>query len=346
MDDHLLGFAIPAYRRPHLLDIALASVVPQAVPLGAPIYIPDNCEGRLNVAVVEKWRRIHPLIIHEINPENIGIDRNVDRAISRCPAAYVHVIGDDDVIYPGFADAVTKVLLRDRPRHLVCSYVYLTNDYAPISGRPLVPATADTDSVRRFVTSYGWAMGFIGCHVFHRPTYAGESFSAFGSYFHHVGRLLRYLSPDEPLPFIPQPLVGNRADDESTPTWSADRLAVMFGLENVMATAMNGRYETAEIEEAVLNARLRLGYAQSARLLYWGALAHRNGSGRAYWEALQRFMPGPSARLLASVPAAFYAPLIQLIPLVRGLKRLSYRLAPHEPRSSFPAPAGSGSAES
>jgi glycosyltransferase involved in cell wall biosynthesis len=320
-DTARLGFAVPTYRRPALLDLALQSIVAQASVLDAPIYIPDNSCDQTNVAVVGKWKDIYPRIIHEINEENLGIDRNVDRAIVRCPATYVHVIGDDDLLLPGFARRVLEVISRMAPNHIVCSYMYLSNNHRPISGRAVIPAVGPASPMRALLPHYGWALGFIGAHVFRRDRFAACGGDGFGTYFHHLVQLIRYINPDEALGFVGEPLVGNRADDESTPTWSGDRLAVVFGLEKALAMAMRDRYSQAQIDHTVAEARRRLGYAQFVRLLHGAALAERSGQGGRYWDTLAQLVPRSRYWRLRAVPKIFYAPLLGLFPAARRAKR-------------------------
>jgi glycosyltransferase involved in cell wall biosynthesis len=317
----LLGFGIPTYRRPQLLDLALQSIVPQAQLTAAPIYISDNSCDQTNVAVIRKWQGVYPHILHEINEDNLGIDRNVDRAIVRCPAEYVHVIGDDDVIFPGFATQVLAAIAAGAPNHIVCSYMYLANDYRPITGGAVIPPEGPATPMRALLPNYGWALGFIGAHVFRRERFAACAIDGFGSYFHHLIRLINYIDPDERLGFVPTPLVGNRADDESTPTWSASRLTVVFGLEKALANAMQDRYSPAEIERSISRARTVFGYARFGRLLYTAALAEQSGHAAQYWEALAQLVPPSRYRALRGVPRFVYRPLLQLMSLGRRTKR-------------------------
>ena len=321
-----LGFAIPAYRRPENLDVALQSIVPQAAALDAPIYIADDSCDQTNVAVVAKWSERYPRVIHEINEKNLGIDRNIDRAIVRCPADYVHVIGDDDVIFPGFAERVIAVIGAGAPAHIVCSYLYVYNDYRVISGQALIPPQKPGLSLRTLLPTYGWALGFIGSHVFNRNRFAACDVDGYGTYFHHLVRLIHYVAPDEPLGFVEQPLVGNRADDEFTATWSGDRLRVVFGLEQAFEAAMRGTYSEAEVRETVASARRHLGYTEFFRLLYWAALAERSGEGGQYWNVLAQLVPRSRYRCLRAVPKALHRPLLGLIPVARRTKRYVRRL--------------------
>jgi glycosyltransferase involved in cell wall biosynthesis len=322
MNEHaVLGFAVPVYRRPQLLDLALRSIVAQAQQFSAPIYIPDNSCDNTNVEVVRRWQSAYPNITHERNEENIGIDRNVDRAITRCPAEYVHVIGDDDIILPGFAERAIEIIRRKRPAHLVCSYMYLSNDYEPISRKPILPASAPAGSLRQLLPTYGWTLGFIGAHVFQRARFMHGGVDGFGTYFHHLMRLVTAIGPDEPLAFLDTPLVGNRADDESTATWSGDRLAVVFGRERTLAAAMKDSYSPTEVQRMIESARANLGYAEFFRLLYWAALAERAGRGPAYWESLSRFVPSQRYAHLYAVPDIVKAALFRTIPTIRRMKR-------------------------
>jgi glycosyltransferase involved in cell wall biosynthesis len=316
-----LGFAIPTYRRPALLDLALQSIVPQASLLEAPIYIADDSCDQTNTAVISKWQQLYPRLIHEINEVNLGIDRNINRAIERCPATYVHVMGEDDVIFPDFATRVMALISGIAPGHIVCSYMYLSNEHRPITGKAMIPAAGPASPMRALLPHYGWALGFIGAHVFRRDRFAACGADGFGTYFHHLVRLIRYIDPDEPLGFVGEPLVGNRADDESTPTWSGDRLAVVFGLEKALAIAMRDRYSQAQIDHTVAEARRRLGYAQFVRLLHGAALAERSGQGGRYWDTLAQLVPRSRYRRLRAVPKIFYAPLLGLFPAARRAKR-------------------------
>jgi hypothetical protein len=233
----------------------------------------------------------------------------------------VHVIGDDDLLLSGFATRVMEVISRMAPSHIVCSYMYLSNDHRPISGRAVIPAEGPASPMRALLPHHGWALGFIGAHVFRRDRFAACGGDGFGTYFHHLVQLIRYIDPDEPLGFVGEPLVGNRADDESTPTWSGDRLAVLFGLEKALAIAMRDRYSQAQFDQTVAEARRRLGYAQFVRLLYGAALAERSGQGGRYWDTLAQLVPRSRYRRLRAVPKIFYAPLLGLFPVARRAKR-------------------------
>ena len=317
----MLGFAIPTYRRPELLDRALKSIIEQASALGAPVYVSDNSCDDTNVEVVSKWQKVYSGITHEINDSNIGIDRNVDRAIVGCPATYVHVIGDDDIILPGFAERVMEVISDSASGHIICSYMYLLNDYRPTTSRPIIPSYGRTTTLRTFLPEHGWTLGFIGAHIFRRDRFADCAAEAYGSYFHHIVRLLSYIRPDEPIGFIAQPLVGNRVDDESTPTWSGDRLNVVFGLEKAFSSAMNHSYSAAEVSRTISTTRRSLGYTQFLRLLYWAALAENSGYGDRYWKALKLLVEPFLYRKLRSIPRFLDRPLMALIPHVRRLRR-------------------------
>ena len=155
-------------------------------------------------------------------------------------------------IFPGFGAKVMSIIRGQAPGHIVCSYLYLSNDYRQITGRPLIPADAPAASLRRLLPHYGWALGFIGANVFCRERFATCGVDGFGTYF-HPHRSIDLLSPEPDellLGFVAEPLVGNRADDETTATWSGDRLNVVFGLEKSFIAAMKGRYSQAEIDQS------------------------------------------------------------------------------------------------
>jgi hypothetical protein len=180
--------------------------------------------------------------------------------------------------------------------------------------------------LRRFLPQHGWTLGFIGAHVFHRERYSRCGSEGFGTFFNHLVRIVSYLSPDEPLGYIGAPVVGNRADDESSATWSSSRLDVVFGLERVFALHMRGRYSAAEVAQTVAACRRHLGYTQFFRLLYWAALVEGSGDHQGFWKSLSGYVSRPRYLALRAVPRLAYGPLRAMIPGVRRAKRFARRL--------------------
>ena len=320
-ENQALGFAIPTYRRPQLLDRALHSIVPQASAFGLPIYICDDSCDQTNELAIKKWQTEYPGIIHEINERNLGIDRNIDRAVTRCPSRFVHVLGEDDVIFPGFAEAALAQIATGDPAHIICSYLYLSNDFEPISNRAVIPPDVAGSSLRMFLPRYGWALGFIGANIFNRARYSAGGLDGYGTYFHHLVRIITTVEPDETVGLIKAPLVGNRADDESTASWTGDRINVVFGIEAALSASMQGRYSAAEISRSVSAARTHLGYAQTARLLYWAHLSEQEGKGQGYWDSLSRYLPDDRCNRLKSTPGFVKILLAKMFPLLRSAKR-------------------------
>ena len=234
-------------------------------------------------------------------------------------------MGDDDVLLPGFAGHATGVIAASAPGHILCSYVYLANDYRPISGKAVIPDIG-AGTLRSFLPRYGWALGFIGAHIFCRARYRECRADGFGTYFNHLVKLISYVVSDEPLGFIAAPGIGNRADDENTATWSGSRLDVVFGIETAFSRAMRGRYSAAELRATLARARRSLGHAQYFRLLYWAALAERSGGRERYWSPLRRHVSGSRYLALRAVPRFFYGGLIAAVPSVRRTKRSLRRL--------------------
>lgn len=313
-----LGFSIPVYNRPDLLDIALGSIVKEASIFNAPIYIPDNSCSDINKSIIEKWKCIYNNIIHELNSENIGIDGNVQKAIVNCPSKYVLVIGDDDIIFEGLYTKVLEKINKYKPLHIFINYKYLDNNYNAISNKSLFEETTEEMVFKSFLIKNGWCMGFIGCNIFNRDLYSRCSESEIGSYFNHVAKILSYINPSDRVICIRDILVGNRADDETTATWGGNRIVVLFGLERVFKKYLNGKLSEFEINLTVNKTRKILGYDQLFRLIYWGSLSINPNE---YWDTVYSLLPQKKILFLKKYHYNFYYLIQKIFPLARKIKR-------------------------
>ena len=98
---------MPTYNRSGLLKLAVESVLMQDF-TDYEIIITDNCSTDDTAAVVAALsdKRIR----YFLNPVNIGLTRNYNRALSLATGKYIAVFSDDDVMLPGNLTAKVKVL--------------------------------------------------------------------------------------------------------------------------------------------------------------------------------------------------------------------------------------------
>jgi glycosyltransferase involved in cell wall biosynthesis len=98
---------VPTYNRSGLLKIAVESVLNQNF-TDYEIIITDNCSTDDTAEVVA--RLSDNRIRYYLNPANVGLTRNYNRALSLATGKYIAVFSDDDVMLPGNLAAKVNIL--------------------------------------------------------------------------------------------------------------------------------------------------------------------------------------------------------------------------------------------
>ncbi len=132
----LLSICVPTFNRAALLDVCLASVLPQVAAFSAEVecVISDNASSDATRAILAKYQdRFSFLRVHR-NEANIGIIGNITKVASELARGeFVWLVGDDDVLVKG---AVERVLQRLRQSPEV-DLVAFNVGYEPATARPL-----------------------------------------------------------------------------------------------------------------------------------------------------------------------------------------------------------------
>ncbi|MCU0711476.1 MAG: glycosyltransferase [Pirellula sp.] len=108
--NYLLTIGIPTYCRADLLDLCLASVLPQVQELADRVecVVSDNASTDHTAEVLEKYQSQFACLKTFRNDSNIGIIGNITKTASELATGqYVLLIGDDDVLTSG---AVSRIL--------------------------------------------------------------------------------------------------------------------------------------------------------------------------------------------------------------------------------------------
>ena len=118
----LLSICIPTYNRAVYLRDLLDGLIreleqtPEASDQ-VRLYISDNASTDATKEVIDALSPHWP-VIYNRNPVNIGGDRNFAQMISRVAGTYFWLLGDDELIVPGFLGPLLNVLKSGTP-HLV-----------------------------------------------------------------------------------------------------------------------------------------------------------------------------------------------------------------------------------
>ena len=96
----LITTLIPTYRRPRLLQRALASAAKQQ-DVDVRVCVFDNCSGDETAGVVRQMGD-HAEVRYHCHPRNIGGLANLDFAMRSVETPFFSVLSDDDYLLPGF----------------------------------------------------------------------------------------------------------------------------------------------------------------------------------------------------------------------------------------------------
>jgi abequosyltransferase len=122
-----LSICIPTYNRCEYLLHTLEAFLPQVQPRQVPIYVSDNGSTDRTVEMLSQYQKNrYPLLSFQRNTTNLGIDRNVAKAVAMASSRYVWLFGDDDIPH---ADAVDRIL-----NHLGNDYKLLVVNASSYSG--------------------------------------------------------------------------------------------------------------------------------------------------------------------------------------------------------------------
>lgn len=148
--DKTLSVVIPTIGR-KLLEDTLESVVEKQTILPDEVIVFDN-SGTGKVQAASRFSH-HPLIVWKVSPERKSITDSWNQAVSFATKEYIHICGDDDLLYPDFVQKV-KEKLKSNPGLLLCEADLMKADGTTLTYRG-IRLTEDEYSVSRF-----WSLTF------------------------------------------------------------------------------------------------------------------------------------------------------------------------------------------
>ncbi|XZE20235.1 glycosyltransferase family 2 protein [Pirellulaceae bacterium SH449] len=131
----VLTVGIPTYCRADLLDVCLASVLPQVEELNDRVecVVSDNASTDHTGDVLKRYQDRFECLKVFRNDSNLGIIHNITKTASKLSAGnYVFLIGDDDVLTAGAIHQILKLLETEPAPDLIA----LNVGYLPRSSRP------------------------------------------------------------------------------------------------------------------------------------------------------------------------------------------------------------------
>ena len=265
MNKQTLSICIPIYKRPDLLKICLSSIIKQVDPKWVTLIVIDDSVSDINKDVIDWAVDSFSNFLYIRNEYNLGIDANIEYSLNIANTDYVWVIGEDDILLNGAIDILKQVLNNNAYDYIFANYLYLNNDYSASFGH--ATDLGGDINCTKFIENYLWAAGFIGANIYSTKALLINKNRYLGTYFNHVGRLVDILEKNNFIYIIQDPLVGNRADDISSFSWTDKFYHVLFGFESLMME----QSKTSKLGKSLFNAtyvfRNKFGYVEFMRVM-------------------------------------------------------------------------------
>jgi glycosyltransferase involved in cell wall biosynthesis len=272
-----LSIGIPTYKRSALLKACVDSAVVAAEGRPLEILVVDDSMDDTNAGVMRDLTHAHSFVRWVRNDENLGIDRNIQRAVDLARTDFVWLIGEDDRF-----DAGSIARIFDRLQDLSTPFLFANYRFVDAAHtRTLsiaVQELADGEQpAATFVRDFLPAVGFIGACIIHRDSWSRTDPAPYdGTYYTHVGRIAEMVCRSGVLAVAMQPCVANRAAGAETFTWKKDSFGVFLGFDRMCSTAAQRCPALADALAAAATANRRrsgfLSIKTSVRLRSEGAL--------------------------------------------------------------------------
>ena len=248
----LLGICIPTYKRPEQLEACVQSIIRSIGTRVIPIFVSDDSTDDTNTAVLARLQAQYPHILHDRNPENLGIDRNILKSVDLCICRYAWMIGEDDRMVPEAVDTVLAVLEQATTElpFVYVNYASVDETLTLVLHEHSLPIQQDVRiPAETFFETDSWSIGFIGACIINRRLWNTARRDAYlDTYFAHVGMILEYLKGHE-LYLIARPLVLNRCGRARIFTWTHTAFEVMYGWAH-MTKALEPLYGVEACEKS------------------------------------------------------------------------------------------------
>lgn len=168
-----LTIAIPTYNRAMLLEQCLARLLPQVLGANVPIefIISNNASTDNTRAVAAAYQAQFSRFRYVENETNLGADGNIAQAFRLAMGQYVWIFSDDDVLLPGYLNAIIGVLQREQPGLVHLSSVWHSGTKVPDYEPQKFRATTYQNGVEFMQQVHHWAT-FITANIINKPLVA------------------------------------------------------------------------------------------------------------------------------------------------------------------------------
>jgi glycosyltransferase involved in cell wall biosynthesis len=319
-----LGISIPTYRRPEYLRRCVDSAVQSAQGRPIRVFIADDAGNDVNREVCRDLQAAYPFVTVVVNPVNLGLDANIQRAADLCDCDFIWLVGEDDSFLPGAVARMHDQLQELDTPFLLANYTYVGEDPSRPIGQALNDEPAGRWSAESFVARHLWVAGFLGACVVRRTEWSRTDPAPYaGTYFTHVGRIAEIAADAGSVQVDLVCSVANRVEgsNDDTFTWKSDSYGVFFGFVRLCETAAQRR--------PALAAAFRSAGTGLERQYRWRSLrvamrlrAHHAYDYAQYRKYIRHSDASPMKRLMmmgiSVTPPAVFRPLVNAYRALRA----------------------------
>jgi len=212
MSTPLLTFCIATFNRAPFIGETLDCIIGQLTD-EVEIVVLDGGSSDGTEPLLRRYEAKCPSLRYIRQNENLGVDRDFDRAVQQARGRYCWLMTDDDLLKPGAVASVIQalhekhslVVVNAEVRNIDMSRVLETSKLALDRDQTYQP-----DEVNRLFTATGLYLTFIGAVVILRDLWLGRDRERyFGTLFIHVGVIFQESLPGTAF-VLCQPLISIR----------------------------------------------------------------------------------------------------------------------------------------
>lgn len=105
----ILSICIPTYNRGAILKDNLETLIANFGHMEIPIIISDNASEDNTEEIVREIQSRYPYLTYSKNDQNLGVDRNFEKALKLSETKYAWLLGDDDTIKVDISPILEKL---------------------------------------------------------------------------------------------------------------------------------------------------------------------------------------------------------------------------------------------
>lgn len=167
----LLSIVVPTYNRADYLDHWLYEMIPLAKACSIPIIISDNASQDHTQWIVQSHTIEYPLLSYHKNETNIGVDKNIERALKYSKSEYTWLLGDTYLIPEGGLKYILDLIEKNSQKY----DIIMTN----VSNRVKDIKKQDYTDRNKLLSDLGWHTTCLAIYIYNNRVINSGNFKKY-----------------------------------------------------------------------------------------------------------------------------------------------------------------------